>query len=146
MALAAYRALLRSAKLAFAGDARTLAAALEESRRGFETNRGAPAGAAAGLVQDAHEVAQVLRRNVVQGRLAGEDQLTYRPSFSPPSPYLDGAADTVRDCVTWQSCGYMTISSAGITRALSLRLAVAQLHWALGLAVSRCRRHREWRR
>ena len=86
MALAAYRALLRSAKLAFAGDARTLGAALEESRRGFETNRGAPAGDAAGLVRDAHEIAQVLRRNVVQGRLAGEDQLTYRLS----SPLLTG--------------------------------------------------------
>jgi len=78
MALAAYRSLIRSAKLAFHSDTTVLTAAILESRKGFETNRSAAADAAQELIKNAHEIADVLRKNVVQGRKAAEDENMYR--------------------------------------------------------------------
>ncbi|KAF8539744.1 hypothetical protein BDD12DRAFT_836726 [Trichophaea hybrida] len=74
MALHAYRTLLRSAKLAFAGDTPVLSAAITESRKGFEANRYASANAAKDLIKGAHEIADVLRKNVVQGRKVQEEE------------------------------------------------------------------------
>ncbi|KAJ1325518.1 complex III assembly factor LYRM7 [Microdochium nivale] len=75
MALAAYRNLWRSANVAFHGDQRMLSAARDSIRTGFRTNshleptnpQYEPA------VQHAHEVATILRRNVVQGKQIEKD-------------------------------------------------------------------------
>lgn len=70
MALAAYRHLLRSTRIAFQGDAPLLHAARSEARNNFRKNASLqpndPALAAA--VKHAEEVAQILRQNVVQGK------------------------------------------------------------------------------
>jgi len=74
MALATYRALIRAARIAFEGDKATLTAALRETRTGFESHRTTPAEEAQNLIQNAQEIAHVLRANVVQGRrIAGEE-------------------------------------------------------------------------
>lgn len=88
MALAAYRSLLRAARTTFQGtlpskknlvianqpwpgDGYVLNAALTETRRGFEVHRGAAAGSeeAQALIKEAHDIAKILRTNVVQGKL-----------------------------------------------------------------------------
>jgi len=75
MALQAYRHLLRSTRLAFAGDAPLLHAARAEARNGFQQNvtlsPGSPELAAA--VAHAEEVAQILKENVVQGKKEGDN-------------------------------------------------------------------------
>ncbi|PSS14819.1 hypothetical protein M430DRAFT_51493 [Amorphotheca resinae ATCC 22711] len=75
MALQAYRHLLRSTRIAFAGDAPVLHAARAEARNGFRQNAALSAGSPelAEAVKHAEEVAQILRHNVVQGKKEGED-------------------------------------------------------------------------
>ncbi|TGZ85292.1 hypothetical protein EX30DRAFT_368389 [Ascodesmis nigricans] len=68
MALAAYRAIIRSAKIAFQGDSQTLTAALASTRAGFEQNRTLPAADIPAAINDAHEIAGFLRKNLVQGQ------------------------------------------------------------------------------
>ncbi|KAL2757859.1 hypothetical protein ACRALDRAFT_2099954 [Sodiomyces alcalophilus JCM 7366] len=78
MALAAYRNVMRAARVAFQGDDRVLLAARQQIRNGFrEKAQLAPTDPAIQpAIQQANEVATVLRQNVVQGkRLADE---TYR--------------------------------------------------------------------
>jgi len=75
MALQAYRHLLRSTRIAFAGDARLLHAARVEARNAFQQNAAlspdSPETAAA--VAHAEEVAQILKENVVQGKKGGDN-------------------------------------------------------------------------
>ncbi|KAI5837154.1 hypothetical protein DFP73DRAFT_487746 [Morchella snyderi] len=80
MALAAYRHLLRAARTAFQGDTFVLTAASAEARRGFEANRALPRHSAEtqALVNNAEDVATLLRRNVVQGKLNGDGRYELR--------------------------------------------------------------------
>ncbi|KAH0605369.1 uncharacterized protein H6S33_004591 [Morchella sextelata] len=80
MALAAYRHLLRAARTAFEGDTSVLTAASSAARQGFETNRDLPrdSDVAQELVKNAEEVATMLRKNVVQGRLNGDGRYELR--------------------------------------------------------------------
>ncbi|KAI4123846.1 MAG: hypothetical protein LQ347_005992 [Umbilicaria vellea] len=74
MALAAYRHVLRSTRIAFQEDIRLLAAARHEARKNFDTNRSlssSSAQAAAGIAH-AEDVARILRQNVVQGERVEE--------------------------------------------------------------------------
>ncbi|KAJ4305310.1 Mitochondrial zinc maintenance protein 1, mitochondrial [Kalmusia sp. IMI 367209] len=70
MALAAYRNLLRSARIAFKGDMRMLSAARLEARKNFENNRALATGSEelSKQITHAEEVAKFLRENVVQGQ------------------------------------------------------------------------------
>ncbi|KAI9782776.1 MAG: Mitochondrial zinc maintenance protein 1, mitochondrial [Candelina submexicana] len=74
MALAAYRHLLRSAQIAFEGDARLLTAARSAARKSFESNRhiSADGEEAEAGIDHAEEVARILRHNVVQGQEASQ--------------------------------------------------------------------------
>lgn len=80
MALVAYRHLLRSTRLAFAGDAPLLKAARSEARNNFRSNASLSAGSPEALaaVKHAEEVAQILKQNVVQGRQLKEDPDRYK--------------------------------------------------------------------
>jgi len=77
MALAAYRGILRSARIAFQGDIRLLPAARGHARKEFEAKRLlAPDSAEArSSIAHAEEVARVLRHNVVQG-IRNEEEAT----------------------------------------------------------------------
>jgi len=79
MALAAYRHLLRSTRIAFQGDAPLLYAAREQARHGFDQLRlvEADSDAAQSGIKHAEEVAQILRKNIVQG-VYKEDTDTYK--------------------------------------------------------------------
>ncbi|KAJ9668083.1 Mitochondrial zinc maintenance protein 1, mitochondrial [Coniosporium apollinis] len=79
MALAAYRHLLRSTRIAFQGDSFRLMSARHAARDGFEQNRSlSPSSSdASNAVSHAEEVAKILRENVVQGQAmqeAGDEQ------------------------------------------------------------------------
>lgn len=80
MALAAYRHLLRSTRIAFQGDLPLLHAAREEARKGFQRNSTLlpedPALTPA--IAHAEQVAKILRENVVQGERVGEDRFKLR--------------------------------------------------------------------
>jgi len=96
MALAAYRTLLRSARIAFqgmlfsvdwmlrltqtTGDARTLIGARIAAREGFEKERHLPADSdeAAKKIHYAQDVARILRENVIQGKATKEDPMKLR--------------------------------------------------------------------
>lgn len=75
MALQAYRQLLRSTRLAFAGDTPLLHAARTEARNSFQANAALSVDSpeATAAIVHAKEVAQILRENVVQGKKEGED-------------------------------------------------------------------------
>ncbi|KAL1656422.1 Mitochondrial zinc maintenance protein 1, mitochondrial [Didymella pomorum] len=75
MALVAYRNLLRSARIAFQGDASVLSAARIEVRKNFESNRHLQTGSEEIQKSLAHanEVAKFLRENVVQGEATEGD-------------------------------------------------------------------------
>ncbi|KAK7428092.1 Mitochondrial zinc maintenance protein 1, mitochondrial [Neonectria magnoliae] len=82
VALSAYRSLMRSARIAFQGDAPILAAAQGQIRSEFRqkasldpTDDSIPAA-----IQRAEEVAKVLRENVVQGKKVEEGQDRYSTS------------------------------------------------------------------
>ncbi|KAK0508801.1 hypothetical protein JMJ35_009077 [Cladonia borealis] len=70
MALAAYRHVLRSTRIAFQDDARMLYAARVEARSRFNNNRSLPVEImdTQQKINEAEEVARILRQNVVQGQ------------------------------------------------------------------------------
>ncbi|ROT41588.1 hypothetical protein SODALDRAFT_377247 [Sodiomyces alkalinus F11] len=78
MSLAAYRNLMRAARVAFQGDERILSAARQQIRQGFREK--APLSPTdpelQPAIQQANEVATFLRQNVVQGEHRGDG--TYR--------------------------------------------------------------------
>lgn len=78
MALQAYRNLLRASRLTFQGDERLLLNARNQIRLGFREKAGlSPSDpAVAPAVQQAEEIAQFLRQNVVQGRDEGEGRFS----------------------------------------------------------------------
>ncbi|KAF2712501.1 mitochondrial zinc maintenance protein 1, mitochondrial [Pleomassaria siparia CBS 279.74] len=80
MALAAYRNLLRSARIAFEGDLNMLIAARHEARRNFEGNRGLINGSEeiSKQITHAEEVAKFLRENVVQGQALDKGAEKYK--------------------------------------------------------------------
>ncbi|KAF2431211.1 hypothetical protein EJ08DRAFT_632506 [Tothia fuscella] len=74
MALAAYRHLLRSARIAFQGDLPTLTAARQSARDNFEQNRNLEPEASQTSIKHAEDVAKILLENVVQGmKVEGEE-------------------------------------------------------------------------
>ncbi|KAK2593555.1 Mitochondrial zinc maintenance protein 1, mitochondrial [Conoideocrella luteorostrata] len=78
MALAAYRNLMRAARIAFQGDAPVLAAAKQQIRHEFrqKSSMSSSDSATKEAIQHAQEVAKFLRANVVQGKkLDGEDNM-----------------------------------------------------------------------
>ncbi|KAH6973203.1 hypothetical protein BKA56DRAFT_593486 [Ilyonectria sp. MPI-CAGE-AT-0026] len=80
MALSAYRNLMRSARIAFQGDAPILAAAQVQIRNEFRQKASLdPADASVpAAIQHAEQVAKVLRENVVQGKKIEEGQDKYK--------------------------------------------------------------------
>ncbi|KZF22684.1 hypothetical protein L228DRAFT_268070 [Xylona heveae TC161] len=80
MALVAYRQLLRSARVAFQGDARLLSAAREQARAGFESGRDLPLSSdeTSARIAHAEEVAKILRHNIVQGQIENENKGNYK--------------------------------------------------------------------
>jgi len=80
MALAAYRNLLRSARLAFEGDLPLLHAAQKQARDAFRQNASLPPNdpAVAAAIQHAEGVAQILKQNLVQGKHVGDNKYKLR--------------------------------------------------------------------
>jgi len=78
MALAAYRHLLRSARIAFQDDLPTLTAARNAARGEFEQNRSLPSEETTKQIKHAEEVAQLLRENLVQGKKVEGDEDRYK--------------------------------------------------------------------
>ncbi|ORY85612.1 hypothetical protein BCR37DRAFT_391381 [Protomyces lactucae-debilis] len=64
----AYRNLIRSAQIAFKGDAPILTAARQEIRKNFDSARSMSPDEQAIKLEHAKEVAKILRTNVVQGK------------------------------------------------------------------------------
>ncbi|KAF2398431.1 hypothetical protein EJ06DRAFT_497110 [Trichodelitschia bisporula] len=78
MALAAYRHVLRSARIAFQDDLSTLKAAQRAARDGFEKYRHESSDKAAEHIHHAEDVAKILRENIVQGRAVGDQHFKLR--------------------------------------------------------------------
>ncbi|KAL6718274.1 Mitochondrial zinc maintenance protein 1, mitochondrial [Lecanora helva] len=83
MALAAYRHVLQSFRIAFRDDARMLSAARVEARFKFESSRSLDSDSleVKNKVAEAEEVARILRQNLVQGQQlkgAEEGEQTFR--------------------------------------------------------------------
>ncbi|KAF2262457.1 mitochondrial zinc maintenance protein 1, mitochondrial [Lojkania enalia] len=80
MALAAYRHVLRSTRIAFQGDFNTLIAARYQARKNFEENRELPTGSEELSKQIIHaeEVAKFLRENLVQGQARDNEPGSYK--------------------------------------------------------------------
>ncbi|TID25150.1 mitochondrial zinc maintenance protein 1 [Venturia nashicola] len=80
MALAAYRNLLRSTRIAFQGDIPTLLSARTAVRDNFNKNRTLPSSSPefTEQIQYAQEVAKILRENLVQGRAVDGDGDRYK--------------------------------------------------------------------
>ncbi|KUI69144.1 Mitochondrial zinc maintenance protein 1, mitochondrial [Cytospora mali] len=80
MALQAYRHLLRATRITFAGDERVLIEARDRIRSGFREKASlSPTDPAVQpALQHAHELAEFLKANVVQGRNEGEDRYRLR--------------------------------------------------------------------
>ncbi|KAG6009362.1 Mitochondrial zinc maintenance protein 1, mitochondrial [Claviceps maximensis] len=80
MALAAYRNLMRAARIAFQGDAPVLAAAQQQIRTGFrqQASLSASDSTTQNAIQHAQDVAQFLRANVVQGKRVDGEKDMYR--------------------------------------------------------------------
>ncbi|ETS84420.1 Mitochondrial zinc maintenance protein 1 [Pestalotiopsis fici W106-1] len=73
-AIAAYRHLLRAARIAFQGDQPILNAARAQIRTGFRENASLDPKSPEidGHIKHAEDVATILRENVVQGRRSGD--------------------------------------------------------------------------
>ncbi|PTB70260.1 hypothetical protein BBK36DRAFT_1097812, partial [Trichoderma citrinoviride] len=81
MSLAAYRNLLRAARIAFQGDVHVLSAAQAQIRQGFQENRALDSSSSIeSAIRHAEDVATILRQNVVQGqKMEGKgDDHTYK--------------------------------------------------------------------
>ncbi|KAI4146523.1 MAG: hypothetical protein L6R39_003442 [Caloplaca ligustica] len=80
MALPAYRHLLRSITITFRGDTRLLTSALSTARSNFEASRSLSPSSPEATAQIAHaeEVAEVLRKNVVQGQATDGEKFRLR--------------------------------------------------------------------
>jgi len=80
MALAAYRHVLRAARLAFQGDAPLLHAAQQQARAGFRQNASLSPDdpTVATAIEHAEGVARILRENIVQGKHIGENKYKLR--------------------------------------------------------------------
>ncbi|KAG9245916.1 mitochondrial zinc maintenance protein 1, mitochondrial [Calycina marina] len=79
-ALTAYRMLLRSTRLAFAGDAPMLLAARAEAGNMFRQNSSLPSQSPETIkaIKHAEEVAAILKANVVQGKQIRGDEERYK--------------------------------------------------------------------
>lgn len=135
MALQAYRSLLRASRLTFAGDERLLNNARQSIRAGFREKAGlAPSDpAVAPAVQQAEQIAEMLRTNVVQGRDEGDGR--FSKSWSP----VDGRmtpGETLYNADRLgviQSYGFMSIPS-GATMIRSRRRVGRLSRLGLGAA------------
>lgn len=80
MALAAYRHLLRSTRIAFQGDASTLMAAQYEVRKNFDQTRSLllDSEQTSKRIAQAEEIAKFLRENVVQGEAVDGEASRYK--------------------------------------------------------------------
>ncbi|OCL11706.1 mitochondrial zinc maintenance protein 1, mitochondrial [Glonium stellatum] len=80
MALAAYRHLLRSTRIAFQGDINTLVAARYEVRKNFDQSRNLSLNSeeASKRIAQAEEIAKFLRENVVQGEAIDAEASRYK--------------------------------------------------------------------
>jgi len=80
MALAAYRHLLRSTRIAFQGVRPLLTAARQQARTGFLANASLRSEdpALAPAIAHAEEVAKILVENIVQGKLEGGNKYKLR--------------------------------------------------------------------
>ncbi|KAL6856585.1 hypothetical protein J3F83DRAFT_752094 [Trichoderma novae-zelandiae] len=81
MSLAAYRNLLRAARIAFQGDVHVLSAAQTQIRQGFQENRALDSSSSIeNAIRHAEDVATILRKNVVQGQKVESkgDDYTYK--------------------------------------------------------------------
>ncbi|KAF4627199.1 hypothetical protein G7Y89_g10957 [Cudoniella acicularis] len=80
MALAAYRHLLRSTRIAFQGDTHLLTASRQEIRSGFRKNANLRLEdpALPGYIAHAEDVAKILVQNVVQGKHEGDNKYKLR--------------------------------------------------------------------
>ncbi|KAI3400758.1 hypothetical protein diail_1967 [Diaporthe ilicicola] len=80
MALQAYRHLLRASRLTFQGDERLLTSARDRIRTSFREKAAlSPSDpAVAPAVQQAEQIAEMLRTNVVQGRDEGDGRYKLR--------------------------------------------------------------------
>ncbi|KAL7916496.1 hypothetical protein GGI35DRAFT_485655 [Trichoderma velutinum] len=81
MSLAAYRNLMRAARIAFQGDVHVLSAAQNQIRQGFQENRALDSDSnIQTAIKHAEDVATILRQNIVQGqKIESEgDKLTYK--------------------------------------------------------------------
>ncbi|KAL7785610.1 hypothetical protein V8C37DRAFT_393582 [Trichoderma ceciliae] len=81
MSLAAYRHLLRAARIAFQGDIHVLSAAQNQIRQTFQENRALDSSSGIQTaIRHAEDVATILRENVVQGQKTGSngDDHTYK--------------------------------------------------------------------
>ncbi|KAK8160518.1 mitochondrial zinc maintenance protein 1, mitochondrial [Phyllosticta citrichinensis] len=79
-ALAAYRNLLRSIRIAFEGDVATMNAARFEARNNFEANRDLPQDSKVleKSISKANEVSKFLKENLVQGKVTDEGKYQLR--------------------------------------------------------------------
>ncbi|KAH6607086.1 hypothetical protein Trco_003399 [Trichoderma cornu-damae] len=74
MSLAAYRHLLRAARIAFQGDVHVLSAAQNQIRQTFQENRALDSSSSIQTaIRHAEDVATILRENVVQGQKVESD-------------------------------------------------------------------------
>ncbi|EHK22780.1 uncharacterized protein TRIVIDRAFT_78785 [Trichoderma virens Gv29-8] len=81
MSLAAYRNLLRAARIAFQGDVHVLTAAQNQIRQGFQENRALDSSSGIqAAIRHAEDVATILRQNIVQGQKieSNGDEHTYK--------------------------------------------------------------------
>jgi len=78
--LSAYRTLLRSTRIAFQGDIRTLLAARQNARDGFEKHRDLSSGSeeAVKRIHYANDISKMLRENVLQGAPVEGKENRYR--------------------------------------------------------------------
>ncbi|KAL8243845.1 hypothetical protein R6Q59_010103 [Mikania micrantha] len=97
MALAAYRNLLRATRVAFQGDHQMLVAARSQARAGFDKSRSLEPSSDAAQKEVAHAegVAEILRRNLVQGKQVDGKKNAYQLRIHEDTERGDN--DTIRN-------------------------------------------------
>ncbi|RFU78596.1 hypothetical protein TARUN_3639 [Trichoderma arundinaceum] len=111
MSLAAYRHLMRAARIAFQGDVHVLSAAQNQIRQTFQENRALDSSSSIQTaIRHAEDVATILRENVVQGQKIESDgsnhtysEICRQKEFVRSLPWQ---AD-----ITQQSCEYTSTPS-----------------------------------